>query len=79
MLNLKKINYLYLLTSILIVSVYVTSCSTPQRGRSYRSHIHSGSASYYRGSSSYRMKSKRNVIPISKNYRIKNKRTSGNY
>ena len=54
------------------------SCEAPRNGK-YRNHRHVGSSSHYRNSSSGRMKSRRNVIPISKNYRIKNKRTTGNY
>lgn len=54
------------------------SCEAPRSGK-YRSRRPTGSSSYYNRSSSNRMRARRNVIPISKNYRIKNKRTSGNY
>lgn len=79
MLKYRRNNRLmYIISFVVIFALIMTSCEAPRNGK-YRNHRHVGSSSYYRGSSSNRMKSRRNVIPISKNYRIKNKRTSGNY
>lgn len=63
--------------TFLVFILLVTSCSTPNSQRYKR--INRGSSMYYQRSKSYHYKSRKNVIPVSKNYRIKNKRTSGRY
>lgn len=78
MLKYKKIRIIFYASIISIIAIILSSCSTPNNGV-YRKRGNIGSSSYYKRSSSYRYKSKRNVLPIAKNYRIKNKRTSGNY
>ncbi|NVN94962.1 MAG: hypothetical protein HXX18_06730 [Bacteroidetes bacterium] len=78
MLKFKNIRFTYLLSFAIIFVLLMMSCEAPRSGK-YRSRRPTGSSSYYNRSSSNRMRARRNVIPISKNYRIKNKRTSGNY
>lgn len=78
MLKLKKLRFILFASLLSIFVILLSSCSTPNNG-AYRKRGHVGSSSYYQKGSSYRNKSKRNVIPIAKNYRIKNRRTSGNY
>lgn len=73
-----KFNIFYTISVLLVISMLTASCSTP-RSAKYRNHRHVGSSSYFSKSTRYKNKSRRNVLPISKNYRIKNKRTSGNY
>ncbi len=78
MLKYRDIRFIYIFSLTIIFAIMMSSCEAPRNGK-YRNHRHVGSSSYYRRSSSSHMKSRRNVIPISKNYRIKNKRSSGNY
>lgn len=61
----------------LVTLLLLSSCSTPNSQRYKR--INRGSSMYYKRANSYHYKAGKNVIPISKNYRIKNKRTSGRY
>ncbi len=78
MLKLEKFRLIFFVTLFSIFTIILSSCSTPNNG-AYRKRGHVGSSSYYQRGSAYRNKSKRNVIPIAKNFRIKNRRTSGNY
>jgi hypothetical protein len=78
MLKLKSFKLFFFISLLIIISIVISSCATPRSGK-YVNHRHKGSSSYYNKSSYNRKKAKGNTIPIAKNYKIKNRRTSGNY
>ncbi|MFZ4400047.1 MAG: hypothetical protein ACOYO1_08445 [Bacteroidales bacterium] len=74
----KNIRLTFIFSLLILIIAIMISCEAPRNGK-YNKHKHVGSSSYYKRGSYGQMRSRRNVIPISKNYRIKNKRSSGNY
>jgi hypothetical protein len=78
MLKLKNFKLFLSISLLIIFSIMISSCATPRSGK-YINRKHKGSSSYYSKSSYHRKRTKGNTIPIAKNYKIKNRRTSGNY
>ncbi len=68
---------LILIFSLFAMFTVMMSCGAPKSGK-YRNHQPVGSSSQYRSSSSKQMKARQNVIPISKNYKIRNKKSNSN-